>query len=421
MAKAWIYDRWLKSVYTTLPDGNKVKVAPSSQVKRALTRASDPMKAAVPTEFRTTDYGKGLRWSVYWWSDGKRQKKNFASRSEAELFQVECEDTILSGKYVNNKDKKNLLSKVADIWLEGLPGTSKGSTEARYRREVRTWILPRWGQVPVGQITVDGIQQWVAQLGQGTAPYAGKTGQARPLAAASIRSIVKIVLKSILDTAVRLRWINDNPVNPVKIPRVKQAIQRIYLTPTEVKTLADAMDAPNASLVYVLAYTGIRIGEALALRCADVDLKSRSIRILRTQSIDAQSCLVETLPKGNRTRIVPIPEPLLPCLRLLLSGHADSDYMFRGPRGGRQTTNNWRMRVWVPALQKTGMDVIDGLVVHSLRHTYASLAIKAGADVKTLQAVLGHASATETLDTYADLWPQRTNEVADVISKDIML
>ena len=67
------------------------------------------------------------------------------------------------------------------------------------------------------------------------------------------------------------------------------------------------------------------------------------------------------------------------------------------------------------------MQDIEGLVIHSLRHTYASLAIKAGADVKTLQAVLGHASATETLDTYADLWPNCTGEVAEVIGQDIQI
>lgn len=67
------------------------------------------------------------------------------------------------------------------------------------------------------------------------------------------------------------------------------------------------------------------------------------------------------------------------------------------------------------------MDEIDGLTIHSLRHTYASLAIKAGSDVKTLQAVMGHASAAETLDTYADLWPNRTGEVAAAINQEILL
>ena len=67
------------------------------------------------------------------------------------------------------------------------------------------------------------------------------------------------------------------------------------------------------------------------------------------------------------------------------------------------------------------MQNIEGPVIHSLRHTCASLAIKSEADVKTLQAVLGHASATESLDTYTDLWPNRTGEVAEVIGQDIQI
>lgn len=181
------------------------------------------------------------------------------------------------------------------------------------------------------------------------------------------------------------------------------------------------MDEANATVIYLLAYTGLRIGEALSLRCGDVDLGRNRINVLRTQSVDVDSHIVETLPKGNRTRFVPIPSQLLPRIKDLLDGHGPEDYLLRGPRGGRQTTTNWRNRVWAPALRDAGMQDIEGLVIHSLRHTYASLAIKAGADVKTLQAVLGHASATETLDTYADLWPNRTGEVAEVIGQDIQI
>ena len=152
-----------------------------------------------------------------------------------------------------------------------------------------------------------------------------------------------------------------------------------------------------------------------------MDLSRNRINVLRTQSVDAGSRLVETLPKGNRTRVVPIPSQLLPRVKTLLEDRGPEDYLLRGPRGGRQSTTNWRNRVWAPALRDAGMQDIEGLVIHSLRHTYASLAIKAGADVKTLQAVLGHASATETLDTYADLWPNRTGEVAEVIGQDIQI
>jgi integrase len=62
----------------------------------------------------------------------------------------------------------------------------------------------------------------------------------------------------------------------------------------------------------------------------------------------------------------------------------------------------------------SGLDV-PGLVIHSLRHTYASLSIAAGATVKTLQSAMGHKDATETLNIYADLWPEQLDEVSDAL------
>ena len=85
--------------------------------------------------------------------------------------------------------------------------------------------------------------------------------------------------------------------------------------------------------------------------------------------------------------------------------------------GGHILDHNWRTRVWYPSVQTTGMDEIEDLRIHSLRHTYASIAIANGADVKTLQSQLGHASATETLNTYSALWPERLGEVASAVDQ----
>ncbi|MFQ7493950.1 MAG: tyrosine-type recombinase/integrase [Bifidobacterium bifidum] len=128
---------------------------------------------------------------------------------------------------------------------------------------------------------------------------------------------------------------------------------------------------------------------------------------------------IETLPKGNRTRTVPYPIGLRrdcsPCAREETRTPTCSAL----PRGGYWQANNWRSRIWRPLLRDVGMDDIEGLSIHSLRHSYASIAIKNGCDVKTPQTILGHASATETLDTYADLWPDRLSEVADAMNMDL--
>ena len=398
----------------TLDDGSKVRVAPSAAMKRALSmHMDDPEKAKVPVEFRTSVFGKGSRWTVFWMADGERHRRNFRDYRKADEFRAGLEDDIRSAKYVNPKDSERTFGEVAELWATGLRGSIKQSTEARYLRELRIWVLPRWGTVPLGRIGTAAAQRWVAQLVSGDAPRDGRIGQPRPLAPKSVRSIVKIVFKAVLDLAVSNGWLSANPADRVKLPRAVPVRQRVYLTPVEVKAIADEMEGDDAVAVFLLAYTGLRVG--------DVDLDRMTLSVTKTQSVDVGNRTIETTPKGNRSRVVPIPEGLCSGVVRLSNGHGSDDYLVRAPRGGMQTTQNWRNRVWSPALRAAGMDEIDGLTIHSLRHTYASLAIKAGSDVKTLQAVMGHASAAETLDTYADLWPNRTGEVAAAINQEILL
>ncbi|MDU4039798.1 MAG: tyrosine-type recombinase/integrase [Bifidobacterium dentium] len=111
--------------------------------------------------------------------------------------------------------------------------------------------------------------------------------------------------------------------------------------------------------------------------------------------------------------------PLVAPLADLCRGRDGREPLFTAPRGGSWSVSNWRSRVWRPALKAAGLDRIDGLVVHSLRHTYASIAVAGGADVKTLQKAMGHSSASITLDVYADLWPDSLDNVADAIGRAV--
>ena len=417
MAKTWIQDRWLRKAATVMVDGREVSMAPSAGMKRSLSRNMDhPERANVPEGFRTAQYGRGARWMVCWQTAEGRKRRNFRDYRDAEEFAAGLEDDLRSGRYVNPNDAERLVREAAELWVQALHGQDKGATEFRYLRELRVWVLPRWGDVPVGRVTTAAVQRWVGALSDGTAPRDGRCGSARPLAPKTIRSVVMIVFRAVMGVAVSSGWLRTNPVGEVKVPRSTVVSRRVYLVPEEIKAIADEMTETDATAVYLLAYTGIRIGELLALRCSDVDFDACVVHVDRTQSVDAKGCVVETIPKGNRARTVPVPAGLIGRVNVLTAGHGDDEYLVRAPRGGRWTVCNWRNRVWYPALRAAGMDEIDGLVVHSLRHSYASMAIKAGADVKSLQVVMGHASATETLDTYADLWPDGTQSVARAVN-----
>ena len=421
--RAWIQDAWLAPATETTADGTVVRMNPPSAVKTSLARnMAHPAQAKVPERFKTAKYGRGRRWTVRWRDEtGRQRSRCFTEQRDAEAYVAELEDDIRSGRYADPRDKRRTVAEAAELWAAGLHGTVKGSTELRYLRELRIWVLPRWGHVRLGDITTARIQAWVSALNAGLAPRDGKSGRARPLAPKSIRSIAGIVLRSVLELAVREGWIPANPAKGVKMPRQQIKTPRVYLEPSEIGLLCSHMRRDDATAIMLMAFTGLRLGEALGLRVGDVDYSNHRVHVERTVSVDREGGQVETLPKGNKTRIVPLPAKLEQRLRELTDGHEPDAYLIRAPRGGGWSPNNWRNRVWYPALRKAGMDEIAGLVPHSLRHTYASLAIARGSDVKTLQAVMGHASAVETLDTYADLWPDKSDDVANAIDNDITM
>ena len=401
MARAWITDRWTKAA---IIDGHKVQ-PPAAQLRKLST---------LEDKFKTDRFQQGKRWRVSWYEtkDGRKRlrSESFDSKSAAEARRAALEDDIRSGRYIDPAKAGTLFSEAADAWIASKLSQSD-STIKRYKRELRAYVKPRWGKVRLDGITEDAINEWVTQLIDGTAPVAflDTERKAQKLAPASVHHIVRNVFGAVLKYAVRRRWIATNPLDDIGTPRVEKHAH-VYLTFQEVEALATSAESVrthSGTLVRLLAYCGPRINEALALRCEDVDLPNRRLSIRRTRHRNG----TEGPTKGHAHRKVAIPAGIVPEIQKLIHGDPDA-YLFPAPKGGAETDVNWRNRVWYSAVAGAGLD-IPGLDIHALRHTYASLAISAGADVVTLQHSMGHKDATVTLNTYAGLWPERLGEVAD--------
>jgi integrase len=149
--------------------------------------------------------------------------------------------------------------------------------------------------------------------------------------------------------------------------------------------------------------------EAAALRVGDVDVVARRIRVRRSVTYVTGGGLVEGATKNHTARTVPAPAFVA---RLLATELADRDrnaLAFEGPRGGFLAIENARYP-FAKAVASVGS---AGVRLHDLRHTCASLAIRSGANVKVVQRLLGHKSATLTLDRYGHLFPDDLDAVAD--------
>lgn len=183
---------------------------------------------------------------------------------------------------------------------------------------------------------------------------------------------------------------------------------RRYLTHQEAQVLASAAGEHELVILF-LAYTGLRFGEMAALRVGRVDILRRRVEIADAVTA-VNGALVWGTPKGHSRRWVSVPRFVAEALAAHVAGKPADDLVFTSSNGAVLRASNFRRDVWDDAVKAAGL---DGLVPHGLRHTAASLAIAAGADVKVVQQMLGHKSATMTLDLYGHLFENRLDDVAE--------
>jgi integrase len=255
-------------------------------------------------------------------------------------------------------------------------------------------ILPEWERVRLSAISHADVVAWVAKLVADG--YAGST----------VRQIHR-VFSLMLDLAVRDGRLPRNAATGVRLPRAAKG-EPVFLTHTQVEQLAEAC-IDYELFVRVLAYTGMRWGEAAAVRVRRLDLMKRRIEVVHT-AVELNGEMTYGTPKTHQRRSVPVPRSLVDALAEHVAGKGPEDLVFATPRGDVMRNHNFRSRVFAPAAAFIGM---PGLTPHDLRHTAASLAVQAGANVKAVQRMLGHASAAMTLDVYAGLFNDDLDAVAD--------
>ena len=275
----------------------------------------------------------------------------------------------------------------AATWFKGL--SIKPATAAGYQSLLRSRVLPVFGETPLRRITPPSVRSWITDM------------SAAGLSSSRIRQ-ARQVLHASLEQAVDDGIIVRNPTDRVKAPTARPRRQR-YLTADEVHELGVAAEARQLGagvLTQFLGFSGLRWGEAVALRVSAVDPLRRRIHVRESATL-VGSDLVWGTPKNHRTRTVVLPTFVAESLARHVTDMESDDLVFRSPGGFPLRSPNFRRRVWIPATNDCGL---DGLVVHDLRHTAASLMISAGASVKAVQQALGHSSAALTLDRYSHLY-----------------
>jgi integrase len=338
--------------------------------------------------------------------DGREHVKRFKRKNDCQKWLDDVTVSVATGSYVAPQRGRMTVGTWGESWLAGRVDL-KPKTASGYASLWSSQIAPVWERVPLAAITNADIAAWVAKM------------RADGLSASRTRQAFHLFGATLAD-AVADRRLASNPAAGVRLPKMPRAENR-YLTHGEVEQLAVAC-GNYGTLIRVLAYSGLRFGEAVGLRVRRVDVVRGRLDIAESVT-EVGGVAVTGTPKTHQRRSVPVPAFLRPALLEAVDGKPGNAYVFTAVRGGVLRVGSFRRGVWNPACiavglgemvkDKDGRERYVGLTPHDLRHAAASFAIASGASVKAVQSMLGHASATQTLDRYAALFGDELDGVAE--------
>ncbi|MEV0594470.1 tyrosine-type recombinase/integrase [Nonomuraea cavernae] len=320
----------------------------------------------------------------------------FDRKRDAEVWLTLKEAEIRRGEWTNPDAGTISVQEWGERWLASVSPALKPKTQSSYASLLRTLIIPQFGAMQLGQVRPIGINEWVAKLSK------------RGLSASRVRQAYRL-LSQIMMAAVNNELIKSSPCRGVRLPRMP-ATEPHILTPGEVGALAAAMRKPHSLIVLLLAYGGLRIGEAFALRRRHVDLDGGLVTIAESLAEIAGRHVFDT-PKSHQKREVTLPVFVINELRDHLAMlPSDPDVLlFTGKTGKPLHYNAWRRWHFDPAVSDAGL---DDVTPHDLRATHATwVADRHG--VMAAARRLGHSNASVTTRHYARAVEGRDKEIAE--------
>lgn len=352
-----------------------------------------------------------------WWAQlpanehGKRPKRRAKTKREAQEKLHAMKREREQG--VDLTARRPRLDSFLATWLEQTikPPKRAPKTYESYEQIIRLYIAPGLGDIRIDKITPPLIENHLSKLLEEYNPRVAQYAHA--------------VLRAALGVAVQWKYISVNPAALVKGPRVQRR-EMTPLTSAEAQRLLAAIEGHRLAALYAVAlWLGLRQGEVLGLRWADVDWQQATLRIAQTVQSRKGGTKINPTTKGRKVRYLPIPPHLLEVLRVHQRNQLeekrlpDTRWKEHGlvfasevgtPIGQRNLLTHFK------ALLKRA-DLSREVRFHDLRHTTATLLVEAGVPLKIISAILGHSSVSVTGDIYAHAVDETVREAVGRLKK----
>ncbi|MFR0703054.1 tyrosine-type recombinase/integrase [Enterococcus sp.] len=328
-------------------------------------------------------------------------RRGFRTQREARLAIADLELNGLS-KPESEPQMIHTYEQIYNLWYEEYKTTVKASTLLKTERVFKNHILPAFGNKPIQDIKpMDAQNQmniWHKKLVRA--------------------SMVMNYAGLVFDYAIRMQLINMNPTKVIKKPVRKESVREDkdmnFYDKDELKKFMAALENNNNFRAFVyfrlLAFTGMRKGESLALKWSDIDLEKQTLYINKAVSRSATGLYIQTPKTPSSIRRISIDDKTVSILQEYKKESPDG-LVFQSEDGG--ILSPAKPRKWYLTAMKNLPDNFKQISIHGFRHTHASLLFEAGASIKDVQSRLGHSDIQTTMDVYTHVSKTAKEQLAN--------
>jgi integrase len=350
---------------------------------------------------------RGVRYRARWRDPGGASRsRSFPRKTDADRFAAKVEHDIHIGGYIDPHAGKVAVRTYGEQWRAAQ--LQHGEATVRdVEGALRVHLYPALGDRPLATVKPSDVQAWVAGLAKTLAP------------ATTVKTYS--FLATMMKAAVRDSLLAKSPCVDIHLPKVKKK-RVVPLTVEQVAALMEAVPEHYRPLIHFFAGTGARAREAFGVTIDRVDFLRRQVTFDRQLATRDGSVAWKAPKTPSSIRSVPLDDGVLESVGRFLADHHASDdgLIFTTPQGRALDLtqvygSKERLRWFRKAARIAGLS--DEITFHDLRHFYASLLIRHGASVKSVQSRLGHKSAVETLDTYGHLWPDADEQTRNILNE----